>query len=840
MPPAPLRAHRSFAADARSVADARRFTRARLQEWGAGELMDCAALVVSELVTNAVVHAGTSARLGLRLQGRDLRVEVEDHHPGRSVPLVTERPSDEAERGRGLLITTSLSTAWGVEYTATSKRVWALCAGDPTAAAAHVPADGLATPEQAADHATEHLTEHPADHATVRVAVVEVGHDGGVLRWNEDATVLFGWHSGEVVGRPWADLVETPLGEGLPGDPADPSVGAPWQGVYAVLHRDGATVEVFASHLRNGERTAVLLVPADHRALLERAAPAPPNGTRGDPAPLGMRPDAILRLGADDYLALAVEHVRDPVSADATYLLLSHDVTGELELVAVSGLPETLVGTRLVTGSPGAPDAHRPRLPVLVPDLTEVDVPVLAGTELRSLLVVPLVVEGRVVGGLGAASVRPDAFTDEQAVLLQRFADSIALAADRARLQASERQRRDWLSFIADAGDLLAGSLDQDMTMAITGQVVVPRIARWCAIQLLDVRGRAVLQQVWHEDEEQVETVRRALTKAAAGKGAGDDVTILGQPSTAIPLVARGRTIGFLVVGRSRAEMVRSEFYLVAESIARRAALAIDNARTHGNLQAVGRALQESLLPASTPSAPGLDIGVVYEAAGEDTVAGGDFYDVFPAGTGTWWFVVGDVCGTGAEAAAVTGLARHTIQALARAGFGVAGTLERLNTAILDEGERARFLTLVCGTLRLERGRVQLTLVNAGHPQPFLVDAGGRVREIGTPQPLLGVVETAAYAPESYELDRGDLLVALTDGVLERRDGATMLGEQGLDAELAAMVDLPAQAVAERIRRLAVDFSDTPQRDDMAILAIRVEMGASSTGAQTREAPASS
>ena len=809
MPPAPLRAHQSFAADARAVADARRFVRARLEEWGAAELMDRAALIVSELLTNAVVHAGTPARLGLRLQGRDLRVEVEDHHPGRAVPLVTERPAEEAERGRGLLITTSLSTSWGVEYTATSKRVWALCAGEPATTRR------LAVEDRPA----------PLDGETVRVAVVEVGGNGAVVRWNDDATRLFGWRPGEVTGHPWADLVEVAPGEPTERDPAVPSADPAWQGVYAVVRRDGGTVEVFASHRHDGDRTAILLVPVHHRALLERADPVPRTGTRGGAGPLGMRPDALLRLGADDYLALAVEHVRDPVSADATYLLLSHDVTGELEMVAVSGLPETLVGTRLVTGSPGAPDTHRPRLPVLVPDLSEAEVPVLAGTELRSLLVVPLVVEGRVVGGLGAASVRPDAFSDEQAVLLQRFADSIALAADRARLQASERQRRDWLSFIADAGDLLAGSLDQDMTMAITGQVVVPRIARWCAIQLLDERGRAVLHQVWHEDEEQVAPLRRELAKPAAGRSPGEDLTVLGQPSTAIPLVARGRTIGYLVVGRARAEMVRSEFYLVAESIARRAGLAIDNARTHGHLQAVGRALQESLLPASTPSAPGLDIGVVYEAAGEDTVAGGDFYDLFPAGRGTWWFVVGDVCGTGAEAAAVTGLARHTIQALARAGFGVAGTLERLNTAILDEGDRARFLTLVCGTLRLEGGRVQLSLVNAGHPQPFLVDPRGRVREIGTPQPLLGVVETAAYVPEAYELDRGDLLVALTDGVLERRDGARMLGEQGLDTELSGMVDLPAQAVAERIRRLAVEFSDTPQRDDMAILAIRVEMG---------------
>ena len=92
------------------------------------------------------------------------------------------------------------------------------------------------------------------------------------------------------------------------------------------------------------------------------------------------------------------------------------------------------------------------------------------------------------MGAVGAASVVTHGFSADESAVLQQFADTIALTADRARLQASERERRGWLSYIADAGDLLAGSLDQDMTMAITGQIVVPRIAQWCAIHLADER----------------------------------------------------------------------------------------------------------------------------------------------------------------------------------------------------------------------------------------------------------------------------------------------------------------------------------------------------------------
>ena len=806
----PVRAQHSFDADARSVAEARRFTRRTLESWDAAELVDSASLIVSELVTNAVVHTGTPLRLTLGLRGHHLRIDVEDQHPGRKLPVLTDLPGETSEHGRGLVITTSLSSAWGVEYTKTAKRVWALCERDGTSTVSAAPA-GV-----------------PRSTHRIRVGVIEVSDAGVVTGWNDDATDLFGWPADEVTGRRYVDLVDRSGGVGFPEDLAAPGQSGGWQGTYAVACRNGATEVVFASHARSadGEGIVVIVVAEEQRGLLEHPAMLP-RVVHTAPSTLGLREDALVRLGVEDYLMLAAERIRDPVSADATYVLLSHDFDDDFEVVAVSGLPESLLGTRLAPGAPGAPDEHNSALPVVVPDLAEHTVPLLAGTELRSLVVVPLVVESKLVGAVAAASAVTHGFNDEQSAQLQRFADSIALTADRARLQASERERRGWLSYIADAGDLLAGSLDQDMTMAITGQIVVPRIAQWCAIHLADERGKLILQQVWHEDEREVEDLRAVIDAISAEDLVEGTIGIPGYSSTSIPLVARGKRIGHLTIGRQPGEVLRSEFFLVAESIARRAALAIDNARAHGALQAAGRALQNSLLPASVPSAPGLEVGVVYEAAGEDAAAGGDFYDLFPIGNGTWCFVVGDVCGTGAEAAAVTGLARHTIQALARTGLPLAATLERLNTAIIDEGPRARFLTLVCGTLRPDGGRVRLEMVNAGHPPPYLVTPDGSVREIGIPQTLLGVVERVAYVPERHTVGRGDLLVAVTDGVLERRNGDRMLGEgTTFTNELAQDAHLPAQAVADRIRRLVAEFSDAPQHDDVAIMTIRIQTGA--------------
>ncbi|MFC4785026.1 SpoIIE family protein phosphatase [Nocardioides sp. MAHUQ-72] len=804
----PVRAQQSFAADASCVADARRFTRRTLEEWGEDELADTAALIVSELVTNAVVHTGTTARLTLGLRGRNLRIDVEDQHPGHQLPVVPGRPPDTSEHGRGLVITTSLSTAWGVEYTRTGKRVWVVCGHESGA----VGGDGVVAA--------------PGPAQRTHVAVVELSGSGVVTAWNDDATALLGWRSDDVVGRRYADLLDGVDGSSPPEDLDAPDGDRVWRGSYAVACRDGSSATVFASHAPAADRTGtiVLMVAEAQRALLEHPASSPAPAGAGHPtaASFGLRPDALVRLGVEDYLSLAAERVRDPVGADATYVLLAHDFDDELEVVAVSGLPEQLLGTRLPRGAAGTPDTHSTALPVVVPDLAEHDVALLAGTGLRSLVVVPLTVEGKVVGALGAASAVARGFDDVASARLQQFADSIALTADRGRLQASERERRGWLSFIAEAGDLLAGSLDQDMTMAITGQVVVPRVGRWCAIHLADERGKLVLQQVWHEDETQADELRSALEATPGDELAGGTATVVGYSLTSIPLVARGKRIGLLTVGRSRGDRLRGELLLVAESVARRAALAIDNARAHGALQAAGRALQESLLPPSVPTVPGLDVGVVYEAAGQDAAAGGDFYDLFPAGNGSWCFVVGDVCGTGAQAAAVTGLARHTIQALVRAGLPPAATLERLNTAILEEGARSRFMTLVCGVLRPEGVQVRLELVNAGHPPPYLVSGDGSVGEIGAPQTLLGVVDHVAYVAETHTLHRGDLLVTVTDGVLERRDGERMLGEDGFPDELAAAAHLPAQAVADRVRRLVAEFSDEPQHDDLAVLAIRV------------------
>ncbi len=148
------------------------------------------------------------------------------------------------------------------------------------------------------------------------------------------------------MGRPFHQIVDPVAGQRPPED-AVPGDGA-WQGVYTLLAADGTPVSVFASHasVGNDRSAALLLVPERHRMLLEhpatrKAAPA----ARRESDPLGLRDDALLRLAVDDYLPLATERVRDALDADASYLLIAHDVEDVFEVVAVSGLPDAVRGT---------------------------------------------------------------------------------------------------------------------------------------------------------------------------------------------------------------------------------------------------------------------------------------------------------------------------------------------------------------------------------------------------------------------------------------------------------------------------------------------------------------
>ena len=564
-----------------------------------------------------------------------------------------------------------------------------------------------------------------------------------------------------------------------------------------------------------------------------------------DPA-AALRPD-LGTLSYDELLRHTVETARDVVTADAAYALVA-DEDGELRVRAAAG-----VGV--------SESLFAPSVPAVFAD----------GAAAKSLVTVPFLVDGRVTGVLGAAATSPDRFDGSDAAKLQRVADRVAMSLERARLSELERRRRGRIGFLAEASELLASTLDQEKTISLIAQLIVPRLASWCAVLLADDTGALHPAYVWHADESLIDPLAGLLAiveppeadeagrswslATDAGPVLTDEAVVLASDAAwCFPLVARGRSLGVVAIGRSRGDRPPREALELTEDLARRAALALDNARLYEQQQLTSQALQRSLLPPELPRIPGVDLAVAHEVAGEGNEVGGDFYDVFPAGENRWRFAIGDVCGTGPEAAAVTGLARHALRILAREGHDVADVVGRLNELILEEGPRARFITLLHGELTvlggpspgpeedgvLSPGRedetrptVRLRLVSAGHPLPLLLrakrpssapcPAPALPQPAAEPQPLLGVMGDLTFTAQAVCLYPGDLLLSVTDGITERKglNGRLLDDDDGLAGLLSRCGGLNAGAVAARIQRAAEDFGAGPRTDDMALLVLR-------------------
>ncbi|MFF1809087.1 SpoIIE family protein phosphatase [Streptomyces sp. NPDC058251] len=438
------------------------------------------------------------------------------------------------------------------------------------------------------------------------------------------------------------------------------------------------------------------------------------------------------------------------------------------------------------------------------------------------------------------------------------------------------RQGQDWLnrgalSFLAEASDLLAGQLDEDLVAALAGQLIVPRLADWCAVWLEDEAtdragglGFALgprLARVWHGSENRIEELRGALEKdpprlpdsvrsravpvpwpgeALGGRGASG-------AALAYRLIAGGRPLGTLVIGRAGLTGFADEITGLVEDLSRRIALAIGAARQYARQATISRVLQRGLLPGAVAEIPGVRSALVYEPLDKGGPSG-DFYDLFPAGDGRWCFAVGDVQGKGPEAAVVIGLARPWLRLLAREGYDVADVLDRLNQLLLDDateaadaaaralvaaggpglgadlGPQTRFLSMLYGELVPFDGGVRCTIASAGHPLPLLLGPDGAVREVARPQTLLGVFEDAGYISETFELHPGDTVLCVTDGVTERRNGPRQFDDDdGLAKALAGCAGLSAEPIAERIRRLVHEFGAGPPEDDMALLVLQAE-----------------
>jgi PAS domain S-box-containing protein len=290
------------------------------------------------------------------------------------------------------------------------------------------------------------------------------------------------------------------------------------------------------------------------------------------------------------------------------------------------------------------------------------------------------------------------------------------------------------------------------------------------------------------------------------------------------PLRARGRTLGTITfVSAGSGRRFDQEDLALAGELAQRAALVVDNARLLSERTRVAQSLQAALLPPSLPRIPGLELAARYRAAGEANDVGGDFYDVFGIGRGVWAAAVGDVCGTGPEAAAVTGLVRHALHASAQQSRDPATLLDTANAVLFEEHDEdwERFCSAACAVIR-PGPPVRVSLASAGHPPVMAVRADGRVEEIEGRGLALGLDSRVRLRTRRSVLAAGDLLLLYTDGLTEARDAeGRFFGETAFLPLLADLAGLSAEAVVTRLLRAVEEFSAGHLTDDLALLAIR-------------------
>ncbi|WP_273843641.1 PP2C family protein-serine/threonine phosphatase [Rubrobacter calidifluminis] len=411
-----------------------------------------------------------------------------------------------------------------------------------------------------------------------------------------------------------------------------------------------------------------------------------------------------------------------------------------------------------------------------------------------------------------------------------------------ARAEAVSARKR--LSLLASAGAMLSSSLEYAETLHTITRILVPELADWC---LVDVEENGVVRQAAEAHADQrLEALLHALRNGRdlegtarevwddlprlySGEEPGDDLKGLPdelRPRCCIrvPLLARGRMLGAMTLAATRQGFSYDEEDLaLAEDLAYRCALAMDNARLYGEQNYIAQTLQQSLLP-RLPEPGGIDVGAEYLPAGEGNEVGGDFYDLIECGGRDCWIsLIGDVCGHGAVAAATNALARYTVRAVALLEVSPAKILSDLNEAMLRQLSGRQFCTAACIRVALPAtGGLELSVTRAGHPAPFVVRGGGGVERVGEPGRALGVFDDPELVEEPARLEPGDAIVLYTDGVTEARspDGA-FFGEERLCSLLGSCAGLGAAEVARVVKAAVLGHAAGNPHDDIAVLVLR-------------------
>lgn len=441
---------------------------------------------------------------------------------------------------------------------------------------------------------------------------------------------------------------------------------------------------------------------------------------------------------------------------------------------------------------------------------------------IQSMVVVPLIARRRRLGILSLATERGRTVTHDDVALAEELGRRAAMAVDNARLfhdmELAQREARfqaallraqneagvEGLLVVSPSGEMISFNrrfaemwgMPDDVMSSRSDEAALARAME----QIIDPDGfiERVRQVYEHPDapiRDEVAFIDGRVFDRYGAPCVGDDGTYYGWAWYFRDVTAQKRT-------------ERALF----ESGERFATLA--------------RTLQESLLPPDLPLVRGVELASRYHPAGSGLDVGGDFYDVFQTGRGTWGVIVGDVCGKGAEAARLTALARYTVRAASMQTRAPSRILTMLNEAMVRENAREgqggdeRFASVVYVSLRRSATAVTLTASSGGHPPGLLVRSDGVVEPVTAPGMLLGLFPSPALTDVSVELHPADSLVLYTDGVTEARGIGGQYGESRLVSLLEACGGMSAKSIAEAVETAVLEHQDGIAQDDIAVLVV--------------------
>ena len=565
----------------------------------------------------------------------------------------------------------------------------------------------------------------------------------------------------------------------------------------------------------------------------------------------------------DQVSAVVTEQLTDAAGATVgSFSLLVDDET--LALIGIRGGTEGVASrwaTYPLSGSTPAADCVRSRRPLLLDGRAQIRAryPTLesAAEGERSIVCLPLVVGDRDLGVVSLSFPGRRVVDTAELLFLELLVAMCAHAVDRIQAQEAAADREAKLAFLAEASVQLSGDLDYESTLTAVAEAAVPWFADWCAISLAD-DGRLRNIAVAHADPGHAYLVEELQTKYATDPdselgthqvlrtGRSELVPEISDEMLALtayddehlrllraltfrsalicPLKSDGRVLGVVTwVAGEHGRRFGPADLAFGEDLARRAAVAIDNAQLHSELRDVALRLQQAVLPERLPDLPGWTTAVVYRPAGRTDV-GGDFYDVIDLGGGRVAMFVGDVMGRGVQAASVMAQMRSAIRTLVALDPDPAEVMGSLDL-VFDRLELDHLVTVAYAVTDPVAGTAQV--INAGHPAPLILRLDGSIEIVANDETMLLGAGGGARDVVTLSLDPGDTILLYTDGLVERR-GEDL--DDGMDRLVRACHARGDERLEDFLQHMIDVVRDPTRDDDVAALAVCRRRAANSGG----------